>query len=985
MKQLFFLLLLFPTLLFGQTGKTETHTENGYTYETVKGDPLNARIYTLSNGLKVYMTVYKNAPRIQTYIAVRAGSKSDPHNATGLAHYLEHILFKGTSRIGTSDWGKEKPELDKIEDLFETYRGTRDSLSRARIYHQIDSISVVAAGYAIANEYDKMLSNIGASGTNAYTFVEQTVYVNDIPSNQIEKWAEIEAERFSTVTPRLFHTELEAVYEEKNKGLDSDRRKVWESLLAGMFQKHEYGTQTTIGTIEHLKNPSIREIKKYFDTYYVPNNMAICLSGDFDPDKTIKTIDAFFSKLKPKEVPVFHPAEETPVTSPLVKEVKGPDAENVTLGFRFPGRTNTENNTAGTHTVNETPYYLKLISMLLSNGQAGLIDLNLLQKQKVLSAYAYDMPMNDYSAFVLGGRPLEGQKLEEVTNLLLGQLDSIKQGKFGDWLLKAVINDYKISKMRAYESNRSRADAFVEAFISYWPWEAYVNETERLESITKEDLVKFARENFGNNYVAVYKRTGTDLNIQKVPKPKISKVPMNRESQSLFYKTVMNKPSYPIQPVFVDFSKDIQKSVTKNKLPVNYVKNTENGIFQFYYVWDSGKDADPRLSLATEYIDFLGTPDMSAEQVKKEFYKLGCSYNFTSSNDQTYFTLTGLEENFEPALKLFEKLISNPRPDKQAYKDLVDRILKARADNKLSKDIILKSALASYAKYGPENPFTNIVGEQELKAMDPKKLTTQIKNLKNFKHRVLYYGPSSADSVGMLVSRYHKIPGTLKALPEEKKWQFRDISENQVYYVDYDMVQAEIMFLSKSIVYDKSLVPVSYLFNEYFGGSMGSLVFQEMREAKALAYSVRSSYDMARKKEDPSYITSYIGTQADKIYDAIEGLDDLIQNMPESEVLFRNAKASGLETISSQRITKAGILMEYERLKKLGLDYDIRQDIYKDLKTLTFDDIKGFQQKYLRDQKKIMLVVGSKDRIDVKSLEKYGKVQELNLKEIFGY
>ncbi|HXA03164.1 MAG TPA: insulinase family protein, partial [Cytophagaceae bacterium] len=337
MRLLLFLLLL-PLFVSAQD-KYQVSTSsdsNGYIYQTITNDPLNARIYTLSNGLKVYISVYKDSPRIQTYIAVRAGSKNDPSTATGLAHYLEHILFKGTSKIGTSDWAKEKPLLDQIENLFEVYRKTTDEKQRAAMYHLIDSTSILASTHSIANEYDKMLSNIGASGTNAYTFLEQTVYVNDIPSNQIDKWAEIEAERFSMVVARLFHTELEAVYEEKNKGLDQDRRKVWEAMLAGLFQKHPYGTQTTIGTIEHLKNPSITEIKKYFGQYYKPNNMAICLSGDLDPDKTIKSIDKYFGKLASKEVPFFTPPVENPQRTQSVN-IYGPDAENVTIAFRANG------------------------------------------------------------------------------------------------------------------------------------------------------------------------------------------------------------------------------------------------------------------------------------------------------------------------------------------------------------------------------------------------------------------------------------------------------------------------------------------------------------------------------------------------------------------------------------------------------------------------------------------------------------------------
>jgi zinc protease len=983
---LFFFLI--PLFVFGQVSKykTETHTENGYTYETVTNDPLKARIYTLQNGLKVYMTVYKDAPRIQTYIAVRAGSKNDPSTATGLAHYLEHILFKGTSRIGTSDWEKEKIEIDKIEALYEKYRQTKDPKQRESIYHQIDSISVVAAGYSIANEYDKMLSNIGATGTNAYTYVEQTVYVNDIPSNQIEKWSEIEAERFSQVVPRLFHTELEAVYEEKNKGLDNDRRKIWETLFAALFQNHQYGTQTTIGTIEHLKNPSITEIKKYFDKYYVPNNMAICLSGDFDPDKTIKIIDKNFGKLKSKAIPGYTAPKEDPITAPIVKEVKGPDAESVTLAFRNAGHSSYLDLGNGMKQLyNIQPALLKILSMLLSNGQAGLMDLNLIQKQKVLSAYSYDMALNDYSTFILGGRPLQGQKMEDITVMLLAQLDSIKEGKFEDWLIKAVVNDYKISKMKEYESNKARADAFVDAFISVKSWQYYTAEIDILEKITKQEIINFTKNNFKDNYVVIYKRTAMDSAIQKVPKPKISAVALNREKQSLFYKEVMSKISDSIAPVFVDYAKDIQFFTMKNKIPVNYIQNKENEIFTLNYVWDIGKDHDPRLAHAVEYLDFLGTKTMSAEQLKKEFYKIGCSYSFSVTNDATYFSLTGLHENFEAALKLFEKLISEAKPDAQVWKEMVEKTLKVRADNKLSKDIILRSALASYAKYGPENPFKNILSEAQLKALDPKDLVKVINYSKYFKHRVLYYGPADQTALDNILYKNHKAGSTLKDFTAPKNFPFKDINENIVYYVNYDMVQAEVMFLTKSITYDKSLTPSVYLFNEYFGGGMGSLVFQEMRESKALAYSVRSSYDQARKKEDPNYITSYIGTQADKIHEAIEGMQALIEDMPESDILFLNAKTSGVENINSQRITKANILFDYERAKKLGLDYDIRRDIYKNIKTMTFSDIQTFQKKYLKGQKKIILVVGSKDKIDFASLEKYGKVKELTLEEIFGY
>ncbi len=278
-----------PVELFTEIANTSV--DGAHTFFTVTGDPLRTRMYTLKNGLTVYMSVNKAEPRIYTSIAVRAGSKNDPADATGLAHYLEHMLFKGTDKYGSLDYEKEKKLLDKVENLYEKYRSTTDEEKRKEIYREIDKTSGEAAKYAIANEYDKMLSAIGAKGTNAYTSFEQTVYINDIPANQLETWLKIEGERFRNPVLRLFHTELEAVYEEKNISLDSDRRAIFFGLLDKLFPVHNYGQQTTIGTINHLKNPSIKKIKEYYSNYYVPNNMALCISGDFDPDQAIKWIE----------------------------------------------------------------------------------------------------------------------------------------------------------------------------------------------------------------------------------------------------------------------------------------------------------------------------------------------------------------------------------------------------------------------------------------------------------------------------------------------------------------------------------------------------------------------------------------------------------------------------------------------------------------------------------------------------------------------
>ena len=950
-----------------------TISDGKYSYETVENDPLNARIYTLDNGLKVYLTVNKSKPVIQTYIAVATGSKNDPHDAQGLSHYLEHMVFKGTDKYGTKDYEKEKPFLDTIIALYEQRRKVTDTEERKAIYHKIDSVSFLASEYAIANEYDKMMGSIGATGTNAYTSVEQTVYVNEIPANQIKKWLEIESERFRNPVMRLFHTELEAVYEEKNSWLDNDNSKVWEVFYAELFQKHTYGTQTTIGSVDQLKNVSVQKIIDYYNERYVPNNMAVCLSGDLDPDKTIAMIDEYFGKYTNKKVPVFNPPVEDPILSPVVKEVLGPSQEFVRFGYRFPG--------AGSHDAD----MLTLLENVLSNGTAGLIDLNLNQDQKIIDAYASTDINKDYSVFYLGGKPREGQTLEDVKNLLLQQIELVKEGKFPDWLIPAIISNFKLNQIKAYESNENRADAFVSSFINGVPWEKYIFNVDRLSGITKEELVNFAKENLKDNYVIVYKRTGEDKSIVKVEKPEINPVKVNREDKSLFLETILNEPSSEIQPQFIDYKKEIKEIDLKNNIPVFYLQNKDNELYELYYLIELGTNQNKKLNLAIEYLDYLGTSKYTSSQFKEEFYKLAGSYKFSVSEDQITVSLSGLTDNFDKAVKLLDDLFSDPKENKEALDNLIADILTQRENAKLSKNVILRSAMLSYAKYGKENPFTYKLSEEELKKVTASELIGIIKEIMSYKQRILYYGPQPSDELKLSLEIDHKTPLEFKTAVVKNKFTEQEINDNKVFVVNYDMQQAEIIILSKSTAFDKNRIPIIDLYNQYFDGGMQSIVFQEMRESKALAYSTYSFYQTPLKKERSHYNIAYIGTQSDKLPEAMSGMFDLLNKMPESDNIFDNAKNSYMKQIQSERLTQSQILFSYEAAKKLGLETDIRKEVYEELPGLSFKDVKDFQNKYVKDKKYTLLVLGDVNGLDMKTLEKYGKVQVLTLKEIFGY
>jgi len=943
-----------------------------YAYDSVPNDPINTRIYTLDNGLKVYMSVYKNAPRVYTSIAVRTGSKNDPSDATGMAHYLEHMLFKGTDKYGAKDYAKEEIELRKIDSLYDVYGKTTDISLRKKIYHRIDSVSGVASKYAIANEYDKMMSNIGAKGTNAYTWLEQTVYINDIPTNQLKKWLAIEGERFRKPVMRLFHTELEAVYEEKNRSLDDDYSKMEDVMYAELWQKHTYGTQTTIGTIEHLKNPSLKKIKEYMGTYYVPNNMAICMAGDLNPDSTMKWIDQTMGRLVSKPVPAFNPPVENPIASPIVKEVVGPFPETMSLAFRFPG--------AGTKEAD----LLELMNQILSNGKAGLIDLNIVQKQKALSAGAYGLILKDYSAHLFSADPKEGQTLEELKTLLLSEIEKVKKGNFPDWLLPVIISNMKLQQVKTYESNSGRVNDFVGAFIDGAQWSEYVNYTDGLSKITKQEIIDFANKHYGENYVVVYKRTGDDTNAQKVDKPEIHPVETNRNEQSPFLTNIANTPADEVEPKFLDYTKDIQQFTVRKNIPVFYTENTESKTFTMYYILDMGSNHNKKLPVAIEYLPYLGTSKYSPEQLQQEFYKLACSFGVFNSVDQSYVYLSGLSENFEKGVALFENLLSDAKPNPEALTNLASDILKKRSDAKLDKNSILDAEF-NYAKYGPLSPFTNILSEKELKSLKPEELINIIKSLTEYQHRVLYYGSMKPEEISIALNKYHKTPDAIKIIPAEAKFEELPTVVNKVFAIDYDMAQVEILLVSKSEAYYKNLAPSMRLFNEYFGGGMSSIVFQELRESKALAYSVYADYQEANRIDKNNYIEAYIGAQADKLPEAMEGLFGLMKSMPESEVTFNASKKAVLENIRSSRITKTGILFDYERAKRLGLTQDIRKDVYEQVQHMKLDVVKRFHSEHISNKRYSIIVLGNKKLIDQKVLEKYGEVKWLSLEEVFGY
>ncbi len=952
--------------------KTESQTDaSGFKYETVNNDPTGLRLYTLENGLKVYLSKNTDEPKIQTYIAVRAGSNYDPKESTGLAHYLEHMVFKGTDEIGTVDWEKEKVYLDKISALYEQHRAETDPDKKLELYREIDKVSLEASNYSVANEYDKMTSSLGATGTNAHTWFEETVYKNKIPANELEKWLELEEERFSQLVLRLFHTELEAVFEEFNRGQDSDGRKRYAAMLEGLFPNHPYGQQKTIGTAEHLKNPSLVDINNYFDKYYVPNNMAMVLVGDLDFDDTIKKVNATFGNLKKKEV--THPVlpKEEAITSVVTNEVFGPTAESVSIAFR----------SGGVNTKDEI--MVTLCDMILANGNAGLIDLNLNQQQLVQRAGCSTTFLNDYGYHSFSGSPKEGQSLDEVKTLILSQVEKLKKGEFDDWMIDAVVNDLKKSQLQQYENSTALASAYFNAFIHHENWEDKVKFLDALKAVSKQEVIDFANTFYKDNYVVTYKRKGEDNSIVKVSNPGITPVNLNRENSSAYIKAFNAKQSKPLEPKYVDYASAIKKTKTDSGLDVSYIENESNDLFDMNIIFDMGSDSDKKLGLAAGYLEYLGTEKYTAEELKKEFYKLGIDYYVSAQGEQTYVGLSGLKENLPKGLELLEHLWENAVPNAEAYGKYVESIAKGRQNNKTSKGRILRSGLLNYAKYGENSRLRNIISVSDMQKINPQELVDLTKSMKDYKQRIFYYGKDVDAAVGAL-NTYHKITDKLIEYPEAMAYMEKETGGN-VYFVDYDMVQSEMMFLAKGEPFKPENMAASTLFNTYFGGGLSSIVFQEIRESKSLAYSAWSSYSTARKKEDANYVMAYIGTQANKMPQAVDAMMDLMSNMPESEDQFNAAKESTLKKLASQRITKSNVFWSYERLQKLGINEDNREAMYNAIKNMTMADLRKFFNENIKGENYNVMVIGNKKDIDFKSLKKLGDVQEMDIDYLFNY
>ena len=944
--------------------------KNNLRLKTVLNDPMGVKMYTLSNGLKLFLSTNKNEPRIFTNIVVRAGSKYDPDDCTGLAHYLEHMMFKGNSNIGALDWEKESVMLEKIAELYEMHKFESDPEKRAEIYREIDQTSFEAARLVAANEYDKLSSALGARATNAYTWVEQTVYVNDIPSNEIERWMKLESERFSGLALRLFHTELETVYEEFNISQDKDIRKALFALNKLLFPTHPYGTHTTIGEGEHLKNPSHRSIQRFFSTWYVPNNMGIVLAGDFDEAEVIKLAEMYWGTNMSHELPKLEFEVQTPYDAPRRQEVLGQEAELLLVGWRLPKASD------------KSSIVAELIGSMLYNGQAGLIDIALNNHQKVLKCQMWTQLHEDYSMLMAYAQPRQGQSLEEVEQLILEQVDVLRQGTYPDWLLQAVVTNLKLNEIKYLEKNETRVAAITSAFTMGLDWDSYCSRFDRMSAISKSDITEFCNAHLGAHAV-VYKKTGTDPNVVKVAKPPITPIELNRDDMSAFTKSFLQQESQPIKPEFIDFESAIERKTLQRGVTLNRIQGNIPGFFELHYIYEMGKLSDRTLGIAVALLPYLGTDKYSSEQLQQEFFKLGLYFKVSCNDDRTYISLSGLEENLEAGVQLLEHVLHNAVTNQEALKNVVDDAIKTFENNKKNREFILRTAMLSYAKFGIDSPFSNELSEQELRGLVDTELLNKIKQLSEFAHDILYVGAHNMEDIADIAARNHRLNAPLKdVIPPTEFLELE--TDSKVYFVHHPMVQADLLLLSKgNLGFQLDEYLMAEFYNDYFGYGLSSIFFQEIREARALGYSASAVYSSPSKNERSHYLQAYVGTQPDKIQDALPAMKTILEDMPLSLPQLEQTRLSIIKRIESERIKGSHIFWKYLGNLKRGYRHDIRKDLYLKMQQFNPSELQEFHSIHVKKRNYNLLVLGNRDNIDLEYLSKWGELIELKHEDLF--
>ncbi|MBI4348236.1 MAG: insulinase family protein [Elusimicrobia bacterium] len=929
-------------------------------------DPMQTSIHRLGNGLTVYLSPNPQVPRVYSSIAVRAGGKDDPDDSTGMAHYLEHMLFKGSQSLGTLDFEGEKRHLDKISALYEKLFVTTSSAARADVYREIDRENVAASAFAIPNDLDRLYNTLGITEVNAYTTDERTVYVSEFPANRAEHWATVEGDRFARPVFRLFQSEIEAVYEEKNRSMDNPDRALGEALEDKLYKHHPYGQRTVLGSIEHLKNPSLAKMYAYYHERYRPSNMAVALSGDFDREKMLELIEKHFGAWQAAPAP---PKRTWPLPEPRGRET-------VEVRFEAEERAVIAWPTAPTNHPDEDA--LEVMDMIMDNSQAGLINLRLNQAQRLKVAGSYPNHQNDAGSWRVWGAPKKGQTVEQVEALLMEVVDALKRGDFTEEDVRAVITDFEVSEKRKLESNDARVGMMVDAFATYDEWPNAVAKLDRLRKVTKADVLRVARKYLGENRVVAYRREGKPA-LPSIQKPSFTKVEIDPKRESAFFKAVTAIPTKKLEPRFLVEDKDyVRRKAEWGRLYAS--QNPINDLFSLTFVFDIGRKHQRTVCEAMRLLELSGAGELTAEDFKKRLYALGSSMNTGCGEQQMAVSLSGLESNLEKTLELVKKRFEAPKTATDTLKNMIEVQLGQHKDNKKNQGYIFH-ALNELARKGKRSTVLQDLSDDELKSLDPELLRRQIGELFANKRAVLYVGLRKPEVLAPLLGWGSK---PWRAAPKYEPRRYERTAAPKVLFVPREQVQANVGMFAADEIYDPKKA-VDYLYyNLYMGGGMSGVIFQEIREARALAYSSSGGYGTGDRKGDENLVWGSLGTQADKTVEAAMLLRKLLQEIPMSAERFAETKKAVEEDFRTGVITFREVPGTIHSWEERGIEGDPRPARFKRALGYEPKDLQAFAKRF---EKKVfaVYVLGHGERVDKKGLAGLGEIRELKIDDLFPY
>lgn len=931
-------------------------------------DPLGVTIHRLSNGLTVYISTDRAAPRITAWIAFRAGSRHDPPHSTGLAHYLEHMMFKGTPRLGTLDAAAEAPHLREIAQLYERLAAAADPDARAAILDAIDRATQATAAHAVPNEFDRLYAQLGVLDLNAFTSDDMTVYTADIPAARLGVWAEIEAERLRQPIFRLFYPELEAVYEEKNMTLDDPDERVGEALRLALFPGHPYGTQPTIGSIDHLKTPAYAEMVAYHRRHYLPNNAAILLAGDVDPATALPILERAFAAWQPAPLTPPAPGDLAGPRGRVVREIVADGEQSVTLAFR----------TVPIGHPDEPA--LRALHRVLGDPDGGLVATRLLLTHKLPDAEVHAEILREGGYLALTGVAREGQSLAEVEALLREVVDAAQGGAITAADLAAAVLHEEIAAQGDLETRERRVEQMLDAYIGRRPWPEHVRRLAALRALTPGDLARAARTHFGDDAVVILRRRGR-YEPPAIAKPKITPVAIDPARQSEFARQVLARPVPDPAPEELLAGRDyVERDMSCG--PLIAARNDRSDLFSLVLRYDLGTRTRPLLGYAAALLERSGARTdagpQSAADLRKRLYALGTEIDIDVDADRTEIVVQGVHANMEASLALLDAWLREPLFTDTDLAALLANTLSSRRDEEDDPDD-LAHALRAFAQFGDASPVLTRPSDRQLRRARGDDLVAEIRRLRDAAHVTLYFGPASADDVARVA-----VLGAGQPVPPRPPLRYRAVPRTTLFFLHKDVTQAQIDVVLPRPPAVPGDRPRAELLTHVIGGDMSGLAFQELREARGLAYHAGARVDLGLRRGDDTALHGDIATQADKATEALALLLDLLRGSALDPDRVAAARLALLREYASDRIlprARPGWILTWRDQGEPG---DPRPATLAALRDLDVAALQDYLAAFAGSPA-IVSVLGDRRRIDLARLRALGDLREVTPADLFPY